>query len=586
MIIALGSSIEGFKTLNFHKGLNILLAEQETNSEETKTRNSSGKSSVLELIHFLLGGSIRNSVVKAQALHEHSFWGEFDINGITFRVERRVSDPKNVQVVANDMRGLIYEGDLLGNATATNQAWCDWLGHIVFGLPANTVGTPFNLSHAPTFRSMFPYFARRRDDIGFQYPEKFAAKNQTDGSAQIALSYLLGLDWLLARDFELERGEKRDLAAQRKRIKARRSENLDTSSAIQSAMTLAAHEAEVQRARIASFQVAEHYEEMIAEASQAKNLLEKLSVEAASLKSSLDFIEESLEAEKPGDGEAVAALYRAAGTELPGSVVKSFEDIADFHQSVADNRRFHLSSQLDAIRRRISAVTVEMNTARARRDEILRDLKGKGAFTDLAAMQKVAAEKSEKHARLQTQYEEALEVEAGRAARKIQESSLLARLQNDLRTRETTVSAMVLAVMEAKKALYADRGASFEVQATVNGPHFRVNIDGSRSGGIANMEIFCFDYALYRLTTARLGGPGFLIHDSHLFDPVDSRQIATAIQLGSGLVDEIGGQYIVMLNTDMFDRLPFDDDFDVKSKIMDVRLDDTDRGGLFGFRFA
>ncbi|WP_308400455.1 DUF2326 domain-containing protein [Agrobacterium tumefaciens] len=336
---------------------------------------------------------------------------------------------------------------------------------------------------------------------------------------------------------------------------------------------------------LASFQVAEHYEEMIAEASQAKNLLEKLSVEAASLKSSLDFIEESLEAEKPGDGEAIAALYRAVGTELPGSVVKSFEDIADFHQSVADNRRFHLSSQLDAIRRRISAVTVEMNTARARRDEILRDLKGKGAFSDLAAMQKVAAEKSEKHARLQTQYEEALEVEAGRAARKIQESNLLARLQNDLRTREATVSAMVLAVMEAKKALYADRGASFEVQATVNGPHFRVNIDGSRSGGIANMEIFCFDYALYKLTTARLGGPGFLIHDSHLFDPVDSRQIATAIQLGSGLVDDVGGQYIVMLNTDMFDRLPFDDDFDVKSKIMNVRLDDTDRGGLFGFRF-
>ncbi|EGP56793.1 hypothetical protein Agau_C200794 [Agrobacterium tumefaciens F2] len=37
MIIALGSSIEGFKTLNFHKGLNILLAEQETNSEETES---------------------------------------------------------------------------------------------------------------------------------------------------------------------------------------------------------------------------------------------------------------------------------------------------------------------------------------------------------------------------------------------------------------------------------------------------------------------------------------------------------------------------------------------------------------------
>ncbi|WP_064694777.1 DUF2326 domain-containing protein [Rhizobium aegyptiacum] len=585
MILALGSSIEGFKTLRFHKGLNILLAEQETNSEETKTRNSSGKSSVLDLVHFLLGGSIRNSVVKAQALQGHSFWGEFEFNGITFRVERRVSDPKTVQVSASDMRGLVYEGNLLGDATATNQAWCEWLGHIVFELPENTVGTPFSLTHAPTFRSMFPYFARRRDDIGFQYAEKFAAKAQSDGSAQIALSYLLGLDWLLARDFELERGEKRDLAAQSKRIKARRSENLETSSAIRSAMTLAAHEAEVQRTRIASFQVAEHYDEMVSEASQAKNLLEKLSVEAASLKSSLDFIEESLEAEKPGDGEAIAALYRAAGTELPGSVVKSFEDIAAFHQSVADNRRFHLSSQLDSIRRRISAVSAEMDAARARRDEILRDLRGKGAFSDLAAMQKVAAEKAEKHARLQTQYEEALEVEAGRAASRIKESNLLARLQNDLRTREATVSAMVLAVLEAKKALYADRGASFEVQATVNGPHFRVNIDGSRSGGIANMEVFCFDYALYKLTTARLGGPGFLIHDSHLFDPVDSRQIATSIQLGSGLVDEVGGQYIVMLNTDMFERLPFDEHFDVTPKVLPVRLNDTDSGGLFGFRF-
>lgn len=143
-----------------------------------------------------------------------------------------------------------------------------------------------------------------------------------------------------------------------------------------------------------------------------------------------------------------------------------------------------------------------------------------------------------------------------------------------------------LAVMEAVTALYGDRKSIFEIQASTNGPQFKVTIDGDRSGGISNMEIFCFDYALYALTTSRLGGPGMLIHDSHLFDPVDSRQIATAIQLGSDLVDRIGGQYIVMLNSDFYDRLPFEKGFDVASKVLDVRLDDTDTGGLFGFRFG
>ena len=42
------------------------------------------------------------------------------------------------------------------------------------------------------------------------------------------------------------------------------------------------------------------------------------------------------------------------------------------------------------------------------------------------------------------------------------------------------------------------------------------------------MEIFCFDIALQQIVTKRYGGPGFLIHDSHLFDGVDERQVAGA----------------------------------------------------------
>ena len=47
------------------------------------------------------------------------------------------------------------------------------------------------------------------------------------------------------------------------------------------------------------------------------------------------------------------------------------------------------------------------------------------------------------------------------------------------------------------------------------------------------MQIFCFDMMLMKLCAERGIGPGFLIHDSHLFDGVNERQVAKDIQIGA-----------------------------------------------------
>jgi uncharacterized protein YydD (DUF2326 family) len=585
MIHAIGSSLSSFKTLRFHAGLNILLAEQNDTSTDTETRNSSGKSSIVRIVHFLLGG-VRDELFSVPALKGHSFWGDFEFNGFSFHVERRTNQSGWVFVTGSGLRGLEYDEDLIDVRKVSVASWCRWLGHAVFGLPADPNGTSFDVSHAPTFRSMFPYFARRSSDIGFEYPDRFAARSQSEGNVQIALSYLFGLDWRLARDFELEREEKKTLKAEKRKAIARRPDGLKNSSAIRSAMIVAEREVQVQTAKVSNFQVADHYEELVAEATEQKTKLEKLSLSATSLKSSLQFIEESLEAEQPSDGDTIVELYAAAGTELPGSVMKSFQEIAAFHQSIADNRRYHLASQLDAIKRKLAQTNSDMVSAQHRRDAILRDLKGKGAFSDLASMQQKLAEKAEALAKLTTQYNDALEVEGKSTASKINETTLLSRLQDDLISRKNAVSEAVLAVLEAKNALYGNREGAFEIRPTANGPRFSVSIDGDRSGGISHMEIFCFDYALFKIVSERIGGPGMLIHDSHLFDPVDSRQTATAIEIGAKLADRVQGQYIVMLNSDEFEHLPFSADFDPRPNILPVRLDDTDRGGLFGIRFG
>ena len=131
---------------------------------------------------------------------------------------------------------------------------------------------------------------------------------------------------------------------------------------------------------------------------------------------------------------------------------------------------------------------------------------------------------------------------------------------------------------------YGERRGSLIIRETLKGPEFDVDVAGKDSVGIDSMQILCFDLMLMTLMYRRQTGPRFLVHDSHIFDGVDERQVASALMLGAQLADKLGFQYIVTMNSDSVPAFPNGFDFD--SYVNPVRLTDaTDDGGLFGFRF-
>jgi uncharacterized protein YydD (DUF2326 family) len=185
---------------------------------------------------------------------------------------------------------------------------------------------------------------------------------------------------------------------------------------------------------------------------------------------------------------------------------------------------------------------------------------------------------------LRKRFAAAEKIEEGLAKLKIRRQELLLRLQQDYTEQSAALNRAIVTFEEISAQLY-QKPAKFTPAETANGPQFKIEVEGERSPGIGNMQIFCFDMMLMQIVSGRKMGPGFLVHDSHLFDPVDARQVGTAFKVGAVLADEGHSQYIVTLNSDKQVEAPID--FNVSEYVLPVKLTDaTETGGLFGLRFG
>ncbi len=198
MIVSIESSLSTFKTVQLQSGLNILLADTHPGSTAKHSRNSAGKTSLVEIVHFLMGSNCdRDSLFRTKALIEHTFTGTFIVADRPITLQRGGADPSKIFLLDGyDDRGELptRTDKPTGRLFISNTNWRIFLGHAMFGMPAVVNGTAFEDPGTPSFRSLFAYFARRPGSGAFLYPER-QSEQQQRGDWQVNLSYLLGLDW-------------------------------------------------------------------------------------------------------------------------------------------------------------------------------------------------------------------------------------------------------------------------------------------------------------------------------------------------------------------------------------------------------
>lgn len=581
MILKVRCDKPTFKQVTFSEGLNIILADRTKESTKKDSRNGLGKSMLLEIIDFCLGGNPSLTGLGAKQLENWTFTTDLTIAGENFSVSRNTKKNQRV-VIEGNPTGWPIKPELNRKTKQYEISVSDWnsvLGSLMFGLSIEDQ----QIKYSPRFRNLISYFIRIGKDA-YSTPFEHHRK-QREGEIQVFNTFLLGLEWEHAREWQLLKDKKKILDELRKAAETGIIESfLGSTGKLEAERVRLVGKCGDQAEQLKSFRVHPQYkdiEDLANKLTGEIHELENKNIEDARL---LDFYRKSFEDEKPPSPEELLKLYKEVGVTLPDLVKKRFEEVSSFHTKLIENRAKFLDSEINRLTKAIEGrrkEIIEKSNERAKHMVVLKTHKALDEYTYL---QQLHLETVEYLKDTERRIKNLKEFQEGKSKIAIAQEELLQRARQDLEERKTQKEKALAYFNANSEALYQVPGnLIIDVQNT--GFKFKVDIERSGSEGIGNMDIFCYDLMLAQLRSREMPSPGFLIHDSTLFHSVDERQKATALEIAARESKARGFQYICTFNSDNVPWKWFSKGFDFNDYVRLTLTDATPEGCLLGFRF-
>ena len=474
MIHRVFSSLKSFKELELKPGLNILLSDKTPGATGQQTRNRTGKSSLIELIHFICGANCdADSMFRAAELIQSSFGLEMDVFGEAVRVSRSASDPSKIFVESGEATRWPKQPKKERDSERriiSNTNWREVLGSAFFGIDKDADAE--ESAARPSFRSLFSYFARRESGGGMRDATRNSTLQQT-GDEQIAVSYLIGIDWTIAQQWEAVRQKEKQIR-ELKRIVGQGvlTEVLDSAASLRSRLVVAQEKLKRVMTTLSSFRVHEQYHELEREASKITRELSDLADENELDRTYIGELETAMLAESPPTPANLTHLYEEAGIVLPEAVRRRYEDVLKFHESVIRNRRSYLQGEHAAGSERIKSRDAKRNRLDQRRSELMGMLKSHGALEQFVALQ---AEHGRLQAEVETlrhRFEAAEQLESTSSSLELDRGRLERRLRQEFGERSAVLDDAIRTFSDIVEDLYGEPG-QLEFHATRNGPAVR-----------------------------------------------------------------------------------------------------------------
>ena len=575
MIHSVTADRSEFRGVQFKDSLNVVLASRTDLSADLGSRNGLGKSTLLDIIHFCLG-SKKNGTLSKRQLDDWTFTMEFDIGQKMYTVSRNTAKASTVRV-SGDFSDWPISTD--GNDTIRVSEWNDALGLRLFGLKIN-----HQEKYRPKFRSLVSYVARRDGQAGgYQDPFGHHSK-QMNWDRIVNSAYLLGMDWESVVRLQLVRERKKSLAQIMREIKAGLVAGFaDDMGRLEAKKAILEDQINTERDELEKFRVHGRYDALQAEANEITRDLHEMVNENTTDTKYLKLYEDAGRDEVDADPSKIRAIYRDAGLVFPDSVVRQVDTVLKFHRQVVRNRKAFVESEIRRLEENIRDRRARIKKADDDRARILRILESHGALEEFVLLRDRHAENVAMLEQIKNQLENTRKFEAGEGEIRIETERICQGIRLDYVDRRAPRD-VIRTFNEYSIRLYESPG-TLSIKPHDTGYKMDTTIERSGSHGIENMEIFCYDLSLARLWSRRLHRPGFLIHDSTIYDGVDERQVAHALQLAKSESKAHQFQYICMLNSDAVPDGDFDPDFDFNAHVVMNLTDDSDEGGLLGMRF-
>ena len=581
MIRAVRCDQESFKEVTFKKGFNVVLAQRTEESTEKDSRNGTGKTSLIEIIHFCLGSTIKpGNTLRAKELEDWTFILELTLRGKEYTVYRNTLNRSHIKIKGDFSNWPIKPlyNDKEDAFIMKVRDWTSVLGYMMFDLPIT------DKKYTPTFRSLISYFIRRGVNA-FQSPFKHFPQ-QKEWDIQVNNTYLLGLNWEYAAEFQILKDRENTLE-----ILKEAAEQGILTGFIGSLGELEAERVRLEEKtneserQLAAFKVHPQYYDIEEEANRLTREIHEITNKYTLNRQILHEYENSVAEEEDVPIERVEQIYNEAGLTFSDRVTETLSTVMDFHNKVIENRKNYLQSEIARLLKEIEEQKFKIRSLSNKRSRLFTILRTHGALEEYSELQNRVTDLKQQLEEIKNRVENLKKFEEGKSSLDIERQSLLQKARRDFEERKTQRGRAISLFDRNSERLYSEPGI-LSLNIAKNGYKFNVDIKRARSQGIGYMKVFCYDLMLIQLRAHYQDMPGFLIHDSTIYDGVDERQIAASMELAADEAEKTGFQYICAINSDCVPYRDFSDNFKDKfDNYTRIELTDKEDGCLFGIRF-